>query len=437
MDFNLFVGLSAIVILLILLGLRVPIGLALGGVSLIGLMLVRSPEAALGIFGDLPFEFGASWSLSAVPMFLLMGSIAYHTGLTGSLFKAARLWTAWLPGGLAVATNFAAAGFAAASGSSLATAAAMGRLAIPEMLKLRYDKALATGVVAASGTLGALIPPSIMFVLYGWFTETSIGALLLAGVFPGLLTAFVYATMIIGRCAYNPNLAPRVKDHVAWSERFAVLLDVWPIPVLILGVVGGIYSGIASATEAAALGALFASIIGLVRRQLTWRAFKTSVLEALESTAAIFFVAIGALLLTRLLAFAGLPTIMAESIGSWSVDPLLLVVGVSIVYLILGCFLDPLGLMLLTLPVFLPMFEALNLDLIWVGVIIVKYIEIGLLTPPVGLNAYVVKGVVGDAVPLTTIFRGLAWFIGAEAIIMTLLIAYPEISLWLPNQMAG
>lgn len=437
MDFNLFVGLSAIVILLILLGLRVPIGLALGGVSLIGLMLVRSPEAALGIFGDLPFEFGASWSLSAVPMFLLMGSIAYHTGLTGSLFKAARLWTAWLPGGLAVATNFAAAGFAAASGSSLATAAAMGRLAIPEMLKLRYDKALATGVVAASGTLGALIPPSIMFVLYGWFTETSIGALLLAGVFPGLLTAFVYATMIIGRCTVYPDLAPRVNDHVTWGERFTVLLDVWPIPVLILGVVGGIYSGIASATEAAALGALFAAIIGLVRRQLTWQAFKTSVLEALESTAAIFFVAIGALLLTRLLAFAGLPTIMAESIGDWAVDPLLLVVGVSIVYLILGCFLDPLGLMLLTLPVFLPMFEALNLDLIWIGVIIVKYIEIGLLTPPVGLNAYVVKGVVGDAVPLTTIFRGLAWFIAAEAMIMTLLIAFPEISLWLPNQMAG
>src|SRR3546814_5718610 len=199
-----------------------------------------------------------------------------------------------------------------------------------------------------------------------------------------------------------------------------VLLEIWPIPVLILGVVGGIYSGIASATEAAALGALFTAIIGLVRRELTWKAFKTSVLEALESTAAIFFVAIGALLLTRLLAFAGLPTIMAESIGSWAVDPLWLVIGVSIVYLILGCFLDPLGLMLLTLPVFLPMFEALDLDLIWIGVIIVKYIEIGLLTPPFGLNAYVVKGVVGAIVPLTPHFRGLALFIGSQALTMTL-----------------
>ena len=434
---NLTIGIISIVVLLILIGIRVPIGLALGGVSLIGLMFVRSTEAALGIFGDLPFEFGASWSLSAVPMFLLMGSIAYHTGLTSSLFKAARLWLSGLPGGLAVATNFASAGFAAASGSSLATAAAMGRLAIPEMLRMRYDPALATGVVAASGTLGSLIPPSILFVLFGWFTETSIGALLIAGILPGLLTAFVYAGMIVGRCIANPRLAPRVEDAVSWRERWAVLLEIWPIPLLVLGVVGGIYSGIATATEAAALGALAAAAIALLRGNLTWKAFRLSVVEALESTASIFFVAIGALLLTRLLAFAGLPTIMAESVAALGVGPLQVIVGVSIVYLILGCFLDPLGLMLLTLPVFLPMFDAAHLDMIWVGVIVVKYIEIGLLTPPIGLNAYVVKGVVGDAVPLTTIFRGLGWFIAAEAVVMVLLIAFPEISTWLPERMAG
>lgn len=434
---NLAVGLAAIAILLVLIAIRVPIGLALGAVSLVGLMIVRSTEAALGIFGDLPFEFGANWSLSAVPMFLLMGSIAFHSGMTGSLFKAARLWLSGLPGGLAVATNFAAAGFAAASGSSLATAAAMGRLAIPEMLRMKYDKALATGVVAASGTLGALIPPSILFVLYGWFTETSIGALLIAGIFPGLITAFIYAAMIIGRCTFNKSLAPPVPHEVTWGERFRVLLEIWPIPVLVFGVIGGIYSGIATATEAAAVGAIVAILIASVQRQLTWKAFRTSVVEALEATAAIFFVAIGALLLTRLLAFAGLPMLMAQSVADLAVDPLYLVLGVSVIYLILGMFLDPLGLMLLTLPVFLPMFEALNVDLIWLGVIVVKYIEIGLLTPPVGLNAYVVKSVVGDAVPLTTIFRGLAWFIGAEAIIMALLIGFPQISTYLPQQMMG
>ena len=272
---NLTVALGALAVLLVLIGMRVPIGLALGGVSLIGLMIVRSTEAALGIFADLPFEFGANWSLSAVPMFLLMGSIAFHTGLTGSLFKAAQLWLSGLPGGLAVATNFASAGFAAASGSSLATAAAMGRLAIPEMLKMRYDPALATGVVAASGTLGSLIPPSILFVLYGWFTETSIGALLIAGILPGLLTAAIYTAMIIGRCVANPALAPKVKQTVTWGERIRVLGEIWPIPLLVLGVIGSIYSGVATATEAAAVGAMVALLIALGRGRLTFQVFRT------------------------------------------------------------------------------------------------------------------------------------------------------------------
>jgi len=430
-----WIGVIAIVALLVLIALRVPIGISLGSVSLVGLMFARSTDAAFSIFGDLPFEFGASWSLSAVPMFLLMGSIAYHSGLTASLYNAARLWLSGLPGGLAVATNFASAGFAAASGSSLATAAAMGRLAIPEMLRLGYDKALSAGVVAASGTLGALIPPSILFVIYGWYTETSVGALLIAGILPGLLTAFVYAGMIIGRCVLKPSLGPPVRDRVTWKQRWTALGEIWPVPVLVLGVVGGIYGGIATPTEAGALGAVFAILIAVVQGKMNWKVFRSSVLEALESTAGIFFVAIGALLLTRLLAFSGVPMFMVEMIGDWAIDPLLLVIGLSIVYLILGMFLDPLGLMLLTLPVFLPMFEALNLDLIWVGVIVVKYIEIGLLTPPVGLNAYVVKSVVGDAIPLTTIFRGLAWFIAAEALIMVLLIGFPEVSLMLPNYM--
>lgn len=419
----------------VLMAIRVPIGIALGSVSLLGLIWVRGLGSALSVFGDLPFEFGANWSLSAVPMFLLMGSVAFHTGLTSSLFKTARLWLSRLPGGLAVATNFASAGFAAASGSSLATAAAMGRLAIPEMLKMKYDPALATGVVAAAGTLGSLIPPSILFVLFGLFTETSIGSLLIAGILPGLLTAFVYAVMIIGRCIVWPELAPPVDDDPTWKERLESLLEVWPIPLLILGVVGGIYSGFASATEAAALGAIFAILIGMARQTMTWSAMKLSLLETLESVASIVFVAIGALMLTRLLAFCGLPVFMANMVSGLAVDPLFLILGISVVYLILGCFLDPLGLLLLTLPVFQPMFAALKMDMIWVGVIVIKYIEISLITPPVGLNVYVVKGVVGDKVPLTTIFKGIGWFLAAEAIVMALLIAFPAISTWLPSKL--
>ncbi|MDN3563669.1 TRAP transporter large permease [Paeniroseomonas aquatica] len=427
-----FAGLGAV---FVLIALRVPIGVALGGVSVVGIAVLRSPQAALGALGALPFDFAAHWSLSAVPMFLLMGAVAYHTGMTGSLFRAARLWLGFLPGGLAVATNFAAAGFAAASGSSMATAAAMGRLAIPEMLRARYEPGLATAVVAASGTLGSLIPPSILMVLYGIFAEQPIGRLLIAGIVPGLLTAAVYAAMIILRCWLNPALAPRAEEPAGWAERLAALRQVWPIPVLVLAVIGSLYGGVATPTEAAAVGALAACGIAALQGRMSRAAMGAAVMEALEGTASIFFIAIGAVLLSRFLALSGMPGFLAGLMGSWAVDPLLVVIGASLIYLFLGCFLDPLGLMLLTLPVLLPMFQALNLDLVWIGVLVIKYLEIGLLTPPVGMNAYVVSGIVGKEVPLPTIFRGLLWFLAAEAVIMALLIAYPQISLWLPDLM--
>ena len=429
------IAFTAIVILLLLLAVRVPIGVALGSVSIIGIAIVKSPRAALGSLGSMPYDFAAHWTLSAVPMFLLMGAIAYHSGLTHTLYRGARLWLSFLPGGLAVATNFASAGFAAASGSSLATAAAMGRLAIPEMLKLGYDKALTTGVVAAAGTLGSLIPPSILMVLYGWFTEQPISKLLIAGILPGLLTAAVYTVMIVARCKINPSLAPKVEGKVTWQEKFSVLREIWPLPLLILGVIGGIYGGVVTPTEAGAFGASLSALIALVQGKLSWTVIKDSVLEAMNSTASIFFVAIGAVMLSRFLAFCGMPAFMGSLIEDWALDPLMLVIGTSLIYLILGMFLDPIGLMLLTLPILLPMFEALDLDLIWLGVLVIKYLEIGLLTPPVGMNAFIIKGVVGDQVGLTTIFRGLGWFLVCELLIVVLLIAYPSISTYLPSLM--
>ncbi len=429
-----FIGLVSVVVLM---AARFPIGIALGAVSVAGIAAIRGPSAGMAALAGLPFEFAANWSLSAVPMFLLMGAVASHAGLTGSLFTAARKWLSFLPGGLAVATNFASAGFAAVSGSSLATAAAMGRIAIPEMLKARYDPGLATAVVAASGTLGSLIPPSILFVLYGIFTEQPIGKLLIAGILPGLLTAFIYAGMIIGRCVANPKLAPSTEEHVGWAERMAELRRVWPVPVLILAVMGSLYSGVATTTEAAAVGAFMAYVIAGMQRRLNWRVLKDSVAEALTSTASIFFIAIGAILLTRFLALSGVPAFLGSLMGTWSVDPTLVVVGASLIYLFLGMFLDPVGLMLVTLPVLMPMFRALDLDLIWIGVLVVKYLEIGLLTPPVGLNAYVVSGIVGSEIPLARIFRGLVPFLAAEAVIMVLLIKFPQISVYLPGLMAS
>lgn len=434
---DLAIGLSAVPVLLILLALRVPIAIALGGVSLLGLLLLRGTKATLAMFASMPMEFAASWSLSAIPMFILMGAIAYHTGLTAGLFEAARLWLARLPGGLAVATNFATAGFSAASGSSLATCAAMGRIAIPQMLKAGYEPGLAAGCVAAAGTLGALIPPSLLFILFGWFTGTPISSLLIAGILPGLLTAAIYTVMIIARCKITPEIAPRVDIKVDAAEKWAALLHIWPVPLLVLGVMGTLYSGITTTTEAAAIGALFAFLIAAMRRSLTSAGILASVRETLMGTGQIFFVAVGAMLLTRFFAYAGVPDYIAAQIAAVGLNPLVLIMMLSIIYLILGTFMEPMGLMMLTLPVIFPVLKQAGIDPIWAGVLVVKYLEIGMLTPPVGLNVYVVKGVMGDRIPLVTIFRGVGWFLVAEVVIMALLIGFPSISTFLPSLMAG
>jgi C4-dicarboxylate transporter DctM subunit len=430
--------LTSLFAILLLIGLRVPIGVALGVVAFVGFWILRNVNVGLSVLRDTPFIFAASWDLTAIPMFLLMGAIANNSGISIALFRAARVWFGALPGGLAVATNFACAGFAAASGSSVAAAAAMARLAVPEMLKHGYEKGLAAGVVASAGTLAALIPPSILFVLYGIFAEVSIVKLLIAGIIPGLLTAAVYAAMIMIRCKLDPSLAPKIEfeDRSAlWHERWASLREIWPLLALILGIIGGLYGGVVTPTEAGAAGAFLAAVIGFGRRKLSIGNFLVSLQDAMVTTAQLFFVGMGAVMYTRLLALAGVGPMFADMIGSWALDPILLVIAASIVYLILGAFLDPLGIILITIPIFVPMFSALNLDLVWLGVLVVKYVEIGLLTPPVGFNVYVVKNAVGDSIPLETIFRGCFWFLGCEVIIMTLLIAFPQISLWLPNTM--
>lgn len=428
-------GGAGLIGLLVLIAIRVPIGFALIIVSMVGIGELRGWDVAAGMLRTEPFDFAAHWSFTAIPMFLLMGAVAHNAGISASLFHAGRVWFGRLPGGLAVATNFACAGFAAASGSSIATAAAMARIAIPEMTRYGYHKGLATGVVASAGTLGSMIPPSIGFVLYGIFAEVSISKLFIAGILPGLLTAAIYAVMIVTRCRLNPKIAPVIDETVTWDDRIGTLNDIWPISVLVLAIIGGLYSGIATPTEVGAVGALAAFLIALVQGRLTWRVAVDSLLEALASSARIFFVAVGAVLLTRFMAMSGFGSFMTHLVGGWAQDPLLLVIAASIIYLILGMFLDPLGVLLLSLPLLLPMFEALHLDLIWFGVLVVKYVEIGLLTPPVGLNVYVVKSVVGDDIELETIFRGVGWFLACEVVIVVLLVAFPQISLFLPNLM--
>ncbi len=427
-----FAGIGAVIVLI---ALRVPIGAALGLVAFFGIVSLRNFDVAFASLRTTPFEFAAHWSLSAIPMFLLMGAVAYYSGISSALFNAARLWLGALPGGLAVAATFACAGFAAASGASIATAAAMGRITIPEMLAIKYDKGLAAGVVASAGTLGTLIPPSILMVLYGIFAEVSVGKLFIAGILPGILTAFVYSAMIVVRCKLNPKLAPNIDYEATWGERFAALKEIWPLAALVAGIIGGLYAGVFTATEAGAAGASLAIVIVWLQRRLTLERLKLSVLEALSSTARIFFVAVGAVLLTRFLALTGVPGYLADAVGGWAGDPLLLVIAASLIYIVLGMFLDPLGVMLLTLPLFLPMFTALNLDLIWFGILVIKYLEIGMITPPVGMNVYVIKSVVGDDIELETIFKGVAWFLVCDIVVIALIVAYPDIALLLPGMM--
>ena len=429
------IGFAGIVAVIVLISLRVHIGAALGLVAFFGIVSLRNFDVAFSALRTTPFEFAAHWSLSAIPMFLLMGAVAYYSGISSALFNAARLWLGALPGGLAVAATFACAGFAAASGASIATAAAMGRITIPEMLAIKYDKGLAAGVVASAGTLGTLIPPSILMVLYGIFAEVSVSKLFIAGILPGILTAIVYSAMIVVRCRLNPALAPNIDYEATWAERFAALKEIWPLAALVCGIIGGLYAGVFTATEAGAAGATLSIVIVWLQGRLTLETLKASVLEALSSTARIFFVAVGAVLLTRFLALTGVPGFLADVVGSWAGDPLLLVIAASLIYIVLGMFLDPLGVMLLTLPLFLPMFTALNLDLIWFGILVIKYLEIGMITPPVGMNVYVIKSVVGDKIELETIFKGVAWFLVCDVVVIALIVAYPDIALLLPSMM--
>ena len=346
-----------------------------------------------------------------------------------------RLFLSRLPGGLGVASVGACALFAAASGSSVATAAAMARIATPEMLRYRYDPGLASGVVAASGTLGSLIPPSVLMVLFGYFAEVSIGQLFIAGVLPGLLSALIYMAMIVGRAIANPEIAPRVDEHPTLQKKMHALREIWPLPLLIGGVLSGIFLGVFTPTEAGAVGAFLAMVIAASQGRLTWPVLKRAIVQTLSGTAGIFMVVIGTVLLTRFMALSGLPTFLADSLIAWGSDELMIILLIAVLYIVLGMFVDSIGLMLLTLPIILPVVRETGMDLVWFGIVVIKLLEIGLITPPVGLNVYVIKGALGNLVTLQNVFRGVLWFIAMDIVALAIIVLYPPLSLWLPGLM--
>lgn len=434
---NFEVGLAGIGCLFVLMLMRMPIAIALGLVSAIGIAVIRSGRAATGVMSAMPYDFAANWTLSAVPMFLFMGSVAFNSGMTTSTYKVFRMAFWWMPGGLAVATNWASAAFGAICGSSVAVTAMMARLAIPEMLRYRYDKSLASSVVAASGTIDSLIPPSIAFIIFAWYAEIPVTRLFLAGIVPGLLTAVLYTVLIVTRCTLKPELGPRGARDFSSSELWRATFDAWPLPVLFIGIFAGLYSGVMTVTEAAAGSALIACVIALLRREMTVRVLFSSLTESATTTASLFFLVIGAAMFARFMAISGVPAQLGSIIQGLDLSVLGFMLIVTLVYLVLGMFLEGIGIMMLTMPILLPICEVMDIDLVWMGVIVVKLILIGLITPPVGLHAFVVKSVVGDTIPLTTIFRGLVWFVAVEFLVVALLIAFPALSLWLPGLLAG
>ena len=424
------VGLGA---LIFLIAARVPIGISLITTSFLGLWALLGEQAAWGIMRAVPYNFAASWTLSSVPMFLLMGYICYHAGLTKGMFEASQAWLSRLPGGTAVASVFGAAGFAAVTGSSVACAAAMGRIAVPEMMRQRYDAGLATGSLAAAGTLGALIPPSILLIIYGIMTQVPISKLFMGGLVVGLISLASYIILIVVRVKLNPELAPTDGETYTWDQKFRALRGAAPIVLLMIGVMGGLFLGLFTPTEAGAAGAFLSFLLAALRRAVTWDVFKKTVVETVVTSTAIFIIAVGASMLARFIALSGVGTFLGDMMIAAALDPMVTILCLIAFYLVLGMFLEPIAGMLVTLPVVMPIVASTGYEPLWFGILLAKVLEVGMLTPPIGLNVFVIKGVVGESISLTTIFRGVIWFIVADLIVIALVLLFPEVILYLPS----
>jgi C4-dicarboxylate transporter DctM subunit len=433
---DIWIGIFAIVASMGLVAMRVHIGAAFGIVAIIAFAYLLNWRAALSMASSVPFPLVGDWNMTAIPMFLLMGFIGSTTKLTESLFGSMRVLLSRLPGGLALTAVASCASLAAASGSSVATTAAMGRIAVPEMVRLGYRPSLAAGVVASSGTLGSLIPPSLLMIIYGTITEVSVGALFLAGVIPGILSALLYAAMVVVRVKLDPTLAPAVEERFTTKDRWKALGNALPLPLIILFVLGGILEGWFTPTEAGACATLAVMAVAAIHRQLTMAAFLKAARMTVIGTASLFMVVIGTAMLGRLMALTGLPGELADTITMIGLGPIGVIVLVAIIYIVLGMFLDSIGIMLLTLPILMPLTATLGIDMIWFGILVIKLLEIGLVTPPVGLNCFVLKGAVGRLISLPDIFRGVSWFIVTDLVALAILIAFPILSLWLPAFMS-
>lgn len=441
----LLVGLVALGVTLFLLVIRIPIAAALGISASIGIFVIFSwrpgtefmPQFAwrptLSLIANGPYDFIKSYSLATVPLFVLMGHLSYEAGFTTDIYRAARLWLARLPGGVAMASVVGCGGFSAITGSSVACAAAMGRIAIPEMLRFGYSKSLASGSVAIGGTLGSLIPPSILFILYGVFAEQSIARLFMAAIIPGLLSLFAYLVVIYLWARMRPGDAPTPGEVISSRDRWNSLGQCWSIILLFGVVIGGIYAGFFTPSEAAGVGAIAALVLGLVLRRLTFARILAALRESVFQSSMIFAIAMAGKIYVSFISLTGLSGAIGDWIATANLSMFVVLSLIVLLYLILGMFLDPIGIILLTLPLTIPIVDGYGLSLIWFGVVVIKLLEIGLVTPPIGLNVFVIKSILGDRVRLETIFVGISVFLIAEVVVLGLILGIPGLSLWLPG----
>ncbi|TNJ44424.1 TRAP transporter large permease [Phaeobacter sp. B1627] len=434
------IGLLAFGLMLILLAMRVPIAFALMGVATIAAFAIFAfrtgtfmPERALRATASIvfsnSFDLIHSFDLSMIPLFVVLGNIAYRAGITTAVYNSARVWLQQLRGGVAMASIVGCGGFSAITGSSIACASTMGRICTPEMLRMGYDKRLATASVAAGGTMGSLIPPSVLFIVYAIFTETSVSKLFLAGILPGFLTLVGFVTVVVIWSAVDPKVAPLAAQRATRDERLRAALEAWPAILIFLIVVVGIYGGFFTATAAAAVAVVVTTAIGFAQRRLSLRDMWEAVRETCVQSTSIFIVAAAAKIFVAAIALTGLAPALVQTVSEAQLSFPVLLLCICAVYLALGMFLDPIGIMVLTLPLAVPMVEAYGMNLIWFGVVVVKLLEIGLITPPVGLNVFVLSNVVGRAAPIGAIFAGIWRFLCADVIVLGLILAFPAISL--------
>ncbi len=415
----------------IMLVVRIPIGIVLLLAGALGFSLVSGPIITMDFIGARLFDIGSGYALSAIPLFLLMGHVAATGGITQDIYRAARAWLGHLKGSVVLATTVAAVGFAACSGSTTSSTAVFGRVAIPEMLRLKVDRKLAAGCVATVGTLAGMIPPSINLIVFGIIARQSVPQLLIAGVIPGLMTAAAFVLMIYIRVSRNPELAPTL-PRADRKERMQSLKGVWSFLALGGLVIGGIYAGIFTPTEAGALGAMGAFVIAMLRRKLSFSTIKEVFLETAKTTSVIFIILVGALIFTSYLAISGGSSAISEFIVGLDLPMLAIVVLYVILLLALGCIVDPISVMFLTVPIFVPPLVELGAHPIWLGILVAKTLEIGMITPPVGLNAFVLKSVV-PSFSLREIFGGIWWFLQVELLTLILILFFPAIATWLPS----